>query len=167
MATVVANVLVGTGTLYYHTTAGTASASVTTEFGYTQDGVTIEYTADQTDVEVEEATFPIKRVITKETLTITANLAENLLANLENAMAGALTGGAGVVDLGGGAQRTMALRFAGTGPGGTTRTIYIPYANPIGTVGMAYKKGEETIIPVSFAAYQGTSGADVVVITDA
>jgi len=129
--------------------------------------VTIEYTADQTDIEVEEETFPIKRVITKETCTITANLAENLLANLENALAGALTGGAGVVDLGGGAQRTMALRFAGTGPGGTTRTIYIPYANPIGTVGMAYKKGEETIIPVSFAAYQGTSGADVVVITDA
>jgi len=167
MATVVANVLVGTGTLYYHTTAGTASASVTTEFGYTQDGVTIEYTADIADIEVEEETFPIKRVITKEDLTITCNLAENLLANLENAMAGALTGGAGIVDLGAGAQRTMALRFYGVGPGGTHRTVYIPYANPVGAVGMAYKKGEETIIPVSFKAYQGVSGADVVTITDA
>ncbi len=167
MATVVANVLVGTGTLYYHTTAGTASASVTTEFGYTEDGVTIEYTADQADIEVEEETFPINRVITKETLAITCNLAENLLANLENALAGALTGGAGVVDLGGGAQRAMALRFTGTAPGGLTRTIYIPYAHPTGANAMAYKKGEKTLIPITFAAYQGVSGADVVQITDA
>ncbi|KKM15256.1 hypothetical protein LCGC14_1697950 [marine sediment metagenome] len=167
MATVVANVLVGVATLYYHTTPGTASGSVTTEFGYTKDGVTIEYNAEITDIEVEEETFPINRVITKEQLTVTCNLSENLLANLERAMAGALTGGAGVVDLGGGAQQTMALRIAGTGPGGTTRTIYIPYAHPIGVVGMAYKKGEETIIPVSFRAYQGVSGADVVQITDA
>jgi len=167
MATVVANVLVGTGTLYYHTTPGTAVGSVTTEFGYTQDGVTMEYTVDSADIEVEEETFPIKRVITKETVQITCNLSENLLANLLNVMAGALTGGAGVVDLGGGAMQSKALKFVGTGPGGTTRTIYIPYANPTGAVGMAYKKGEETIIPATFQAYQGVSGADVVTITDA
>jgi len=167
MATVVANVLAGTGTLYYHTTAGTASASVTTEFGYTEDGVTIEYAADVTDIEVEEETFAIKRVITKEEYTITANLAENLLANLENAMAGALTGGAGIVNLGGGAMQTMALRFVGVTVGAVNRIIYIPYANPIGPVGMAYKKGEKTIIPVSFKAYLGVSGGSAVTITDA
>ncbi len=167
MATVVANVLVGTGTLYYHTTPGTASASVTTEFGYTEDGVTMEYTADIADVEVEEETFPINRVITKETFQVTCNIAENLLANLENAMAGALTGGAGIVDLGAGGMRDMAIRFYGVSPGGLHRTVYIPYAHPVGTVGMAYKKGTKTIIPVAFKAYQGVSGADVVVITDA
>ena len=167
MATVVANVLVGTGTLYYHTTAGTASVGVVTEFGYTEDGVTIEYTAETADIEVEEETFPIERVITKENVIITCNLAENLLANLENAMSGALTGGAGVVDLGGGVMRTMALRFYGVGPGATHRTVYIPYSNPMGTVGMAYKKGEKTMIPVAFHAFQGVSGADVVQITDA
>lgn len=168
MATIVANVIVGTGTLYYHTTAGTDEVNVVTQLGYTEDGVTIEYTADIADVEVEEETFAINRVITKEELTITCNLAENLLANLENAMAGALTGGAGVVDLGAGAQRSLALKFVGGGPSGvTTRTIYVRYAHPVGTVGMAYKKGEKTIIPVSFKAYQGVSGGDVVVITDA
>ena len=167
MANVVANVLVGTGTLYYNTTPGTVSASVTTEFGFTEDGVTLEYTADVADIEVEEATFPINRVITKETFQVVCNLAENLLANLENAMAGALTGGAGIVDLGGGAIRDMAIRFVGKTTGGLTRTVYIPYAHPVGAVGMAYKKGEKTIIPVAFAAYQGVAGADVVVITDA
>lgn len=167
MATVVANVLVGVGTLYYHTTPGTAVGSVTTEFGYTEDGVTLEYSADIADIEVEEATFPIKRAITKETFQITCNLAENLLANLENAMAGALTGGAGIVDLGGGAIRDMALKFTGVAPSGLTRTVYIPYAHPVGTVGMAYKKGSKTLIPVAFKAYQGVSGADVVTFTDA
>lgn len=167
MAQVVANVLVGVGTLYYHTTPGTAQAGVTTEFGYTEDGVDIEYSASFADIEVEEETFAINRVITKEEFTITANLAENLLANLENAMAGALTGGAGIVDLGGGAMRDMALRFVGVAPNGVNRTIYVPYAHPVGAVKMSYKKGTKTIIPVSFKAYQGVAGADVVVITDA
>lgn len=167
MATIVANVLVGTGTLFYNTTPGTAVGSVTTEFGYTEDGVNIEYTADIADIDVEEETFSIARVITKEELTINCTFAENLLANLENAMAGALTGGAGIVDLGAGGMRTMALKFVGATVDGDDRTIYIPYANPVGAVAMSYKKGEQTMIPVSFKAYQGVSGGDVVTITDA
>jgi len=167
MANVVANVLVGTGVLYYHTTPGTASAAVVTEFGYTEDGVTIEYNADIADIEVEEETFAINRVITKEEGSITCNLAENLLANLENAMAGALTGGAGIIDLGAGAIRDMALRFYGVAPGGLHRTIYVPYAHPVGPVGMSYKKGEKTIIPVQFKAYQGVAGGTPIKITDA
>ena len=167
MATIVANVIVGTGTLFYHTTPGTAVGSVTTEFGYTEDGVTIEYTVDESDIDVEEETFTIKRVIQKEEFIITCNLAENLLANLENVMAGALTGGAGIVDLGAGAMREMALKFTGLTTGGLTRTIYIPYANPTGVVGSSYRKGEKTITPLEFKAYQGVAGGDVVTITDA
>jgi len=165
MANVVANVRVGTGTLYYHTTPGTASASVTTEFGYTEEGVTFEYTADIADIGVEEETFAIDRVITKEEATLTVICAEDLLTNIENVMAGALTGGAGIVDLGAGAMRNMALRFVGSAPGGLTCTIYIPYANPVGTVTLEYKKGEKTKIAATFKAYQGVSGADVVNIT--
>lgn len=167
MATVVANVLVGTGTLYYHTTPGTAVGSVTTEFGYTEDGVTLEYTPTVQDIEVEEETFPVKRVLTKEEFTVIVNLAEDLLANIENAMAGALTGGAGIVDLGAGAIRDMALKFVGIAPSGLTRTVYIPYAHPVGPVGMAYKKGVKTLVPCQFKAYLGVSGGDVVTITDA
>ena len=167
MANVVGNVLVGVGKLYYHTTPGTASASVTTEFGYTEDGVTLEYSASISDIDVEEETFSIKRAITKEEFIITCNLAETRLANLQNAMAGALTGGANVVDLGGGALQDMALKFVGTAPSGfTTRTFYVPYAHPTGTVGMPYKKGDKTLIPVQFKAYKGAAG-DVVEITDA
>ena len=165
MATVVANVIVGTGTLFYHTTPGTAVGSVTTELGYTEDGVTVAYEVEDVKILVEEATFPIKRVIMEEGYTISCTLAESLLANLENAMAGALTGGAGIVDLGAGAMREMALKFVAATVGGLTCTIYVPYANPGGTVGVSYKKGEKTMIPVEFKAYQGVSGGDVVTIT--
>ncbi len=165
MAKVVANVRMGVGTLYYHTTPGTAVGSVTTEFGYTEDGVTFEYKADITDIEVEEETFAINRAITKEEATLTVICAEDLLANIENVMAGALTGGAGIVDLGGGAMRDMALKFVGSAPGGLTCTIYIPYAHPTGTVTLEYKKGLKTKIAATFKAYQGVSGADVVTIT--
>jgi len=165
MATVVANVMVGTGTLYYHTTPGTASASVTTEFGYTEEGANFEYVASMNDIEVEEETFPINRAITKEEATLSIICAESLLANIENAMAGALTGGAGIVDLGGGAIRDMALKFVGPAPGGLTCTIYIPYAHPVGTVTLEYKKGVKTKIAATFKAFQGVSGADVVNIT--
>ena len=165
MGTIVANISVGAGTLYYHTTPGTAEGSVTTEFGYTDDGVTFEYTAEIADIDVEEETFSIKRVITKEDVTLTVILAEDLLANLENVLSGGATGGAGVVDLGAGAMREMALKFVGNAGGGLTCTIYIPYANPTGTVALDYKKGEITKMAATFKAFQGVSGADVVQIT--
>lgn len=164
MATVVANVMVGVATLYYHTTPNTASGSVTTELGYTEDGVTFEYSAEIADVEVEEETFPISRVITKEEVTVTCNCAENLAANLLQALAGGL--GTPIV-LGGGLIQNFALRIYGNSPAGLHRTIYIPYAHSVGAVSMSYKKGEKTIIPITFKAYQGTSGGDVVTITDA
>ncbi len=166
MATV-ASVLVGVASIFYHTTPGTAVGSVTTQFGFTEDGVTITYTPTVVDIDVEEETFSIARVLEKEEFMIALNIAENTQLLYEVGMAGALTGGAGVVDLGGGAINTMALKITGTAPGATTRTIYVPYANPTGTVGSSYRKGEKTIIPLEFKAYQGVAGGDVVTITDA
>jgi len=164
MANVVANVMVGVALLTYHNTPGTASGSVSTELGYTEDGVTIEYNPTVADIEVEEQTFPISRVITKEEIKVTCNCAENLAANLLTALAGGL--GAPIV-LGGGIIQNFALKIYGTSPGGLHRTIYIPYAHTVDTVSMSYKKGEKTIIPVTFSAYRGLTGTDVCTITDA
>lgn len=166
MATV-GNVLVGVANIYYNTTAGTASASVTTQVGYTVDGATITYTPTVNDIEVEEESFPIGRVLQKEELTLTLNVAENLLAILEIGLAGGITGGGSIVDLGAGAMNTMALKITGSAPAAATRTIYVPYANPTGAIGMSYRKGEATVYPLEFKAYQGVAGSDVVVITDA
>ena len=167
MADVVANVLVGVAEVFYHTTPGTAPASVSTEFGYTNDGISWTYTNTSYEVEVEESTWPLKPVITKESFEVTINCAESLLANLQQAMAGALTGGAGIIDLGGGAMQDIALKIIAPFSAGHTLTIYVPYAAPVGSVNVAYKKGEKTIIPITFRAYRGVAGADVVTFTEA
>jgi len=158
MANVVANVLVGTGVLYYHTTPGTASASVTTEFGYTEDGVVLEYSADIADIDVEEETFSIDRVITKESVAITCNMAESSLYNINKAMAGSVLSG-NILTLGDGVNKTMNLKIEGTDPDGFLLAIQIPKATARGAVGMSYRKGTKTIVPVTFAALKSDSPA--------
>jgi len=166
MAKTVANVLVGVATLYYHATAGTAVGSVTTEVGFTEDGVTMEYTPTVEDIEVEEETVAISRVISKEEIAITCNMAESALANMELAMAGASLAGS-VITLGGGTLQNFAMKIVGVNPSGAARTIYAGYVHPTGAVGMAYKKGEKTVVPVTLKPYLNASGGTVITITDA
>jgi len=145
------------------TAPGMSLNSPFTEVGYTEDGVVLEYTADTSDIEVEEETFPIDRVITKETIAVTCNMAESSLFNINNAMAGAVVAGT-VLTLDDGVNKTMNLKIKGTNPAGENREIFIPLATTMGVVGMSYKKGEKTIVPVTFQALKGAS--DVCTIVD-
>lgn len=163
MATI-ANVLTGIATIYTKAAGTAPAASVNDQIGYTEDGVTIEYTPTVADIEVEEETFAINRVITKEEITVTLNCAENTATFLLLALAG---GAAGII-LDGGVLQDFALRIVGTSPApAPTRTIYIPYAHTVGTVTMSYKKGEKTIIPITFKAFKSGIGVDVCTISDA
>ena len=143
------------GTVYTIEPGGTgpgiALSSAFSEVGYTEDGVTMEYAAEETEIMVHEETFPIDSAITKESITVTCNMAEASLANINNAMAGAVLSGSKIT-FGDGVNKTMNLKIEGTNPAGYLRAIHIPKARASGTVGMSYKKGEKTIIPVSFKA---------------
>ncbi len=154
------------GVAYTIEPGGTAPAmslsSPFVEVGYTEDGVTLEYTADEADIEVEEETFPIARVITKETVAITCNMAESSLYNIDKAIAGAVLSGS-ILTLGAGVNKTMNLKIAGINPAGFNREILIPLATSTGAVGMAYKKGEKTVVPVTFQALKGDSPALTIV----
>ncbi len=147
---------------------GTAPAmslsSPFTEIGYTEDGVTLTYTADEADIEVEEETIPIDRVITKETVEVTCNLAENTLANINNAMAGAVLVG-NLLTLGSGVNKTLNLKIEGVTPAGFLRAIQIQKCTATGAVGQSYRKGEKIIIPVTFQALKST-GVPAVTIVD-
>ena len=145
-------------------TAGIQLSSMFTEIGYTEDGVTITYTADESDIEVEEETFPIDRVITKETAEVTCNMAESSLFNIDKAMAGSLWSGS-ILKLGAGTNKKMTLGIRGTNPAGFTRQITIPSCTATGAVGMPYKKGEKTVVPVTFQALK-TTGHPAVTIVD-
>ena len=159
MAKTIANVLVGVAKLEFKYPVGGSYV----EFGYTKDGVTIEYSASMKDIDVQETTIPVSRVIEKETIKITANLAESSLINLNQAMAGAVLAGS-VITIGGGITKQLSIKITGTNPAGFARTIEIPLATAAGNVGMHYKKGEETIVPITFEALYTAAGS--VTITD-
>lgn len=159
MANVIANVLVGVAKLEFKYPVGGAYV----EAGYTEDGVTMEYSADTSDVDVEEETFPIGRVITKETLSITCNMAEASLVNLDKAYAGSVLAGA-TITIGDGAIKEMSIKLTGTNPAGADRTIEIALATATGSVSTPYKKGEKSVVPVTFQALKGAG--DVCTIVD-
>ncbi len=154
------------GTVYTIEPGGTgpgiALSSAFAEVGYTEDGVTMEYAAEQADIMVHEETFPVASALTSESLTITCNMAESSLANLNNAMAGAVLSGTKIT-LGAGVNKTMNLKIEGTNPAGFHRAIHIPLAVAGGIVAMSYKKGEKTIIPVTFKALKGDEPACTIV----
>ena len=161
----ISNVMVGVATLEFGDEGGVGAFTLV---GYTEDGVNLEYTADTSDIEVEEETFPIARPITKETLAVTCNMAESSLANMDAAIAGSVLAAPQITIgkiVGGGVQKEKAIRIVGTNPAGTPRTILIASATATGTVGMQYRKGEKTIVPVTFQALKMV-GKDVCTIID-
>lgn len=143
-------------------TAGLSLGNIFTEVGYTEDGVTVTYTADETDIEVEEETFPIDRVITKETAEVTCNMAESTIVNINKAMAGGVLTG-DTLELGGGVNKRINLDIRGTDPDGHTAIISVPLATATGAVGMSYRKGEKTVVPVTFQALKGAGAAITIV----
>ena len=163
MATTIANVLVGVATLEVRYPVG----GVYVEVGYTEDGVRLEYTADTADVDVEEETFSIGRVITKETLAVICNMAETSLYNIDKAIAGSSLAAATVTigPTGGSSPiKEMSIKLTGIAPAGAVRTIEIPLATATGAVGQAYRKGEKTVVPVIFQALiNGTNPAATIV----
>ena len=157
---IIANVLVGAAVLSVkYPVSGTYA-----ECGFTEDGIVMEYSPDVTDIEVAEETFPIARVLTKETLSITANLAEATLDNMNKAFAGSALSGQ-VITIGGGVIKEIGVKLVGKNPAGYSRTIELPLATAVGAVAMPYKKGEKTVVPVKFEALKGS--ADACTITDA
>jgi len=160
MANTIANVLVGVAQLWIKYPVGGSYVHA----GFTEDGVNLEYSVDESDIEVEELTFPIKRVITKETGKFTCNMAESSLYNIDKAIAGSVLAGS-VISIGGGANKEMAVKVIGTNPAGYDRTIEMALATANGSVGMSYKKGEKTVVPITFEALDNGSD-EPVVITD-
>ena len=90
-------------------------------------------------------------------------MAEASLINIDKAIAGSSLAGS-IITIGGGVLKEMSIKIVGTNPAGYARTIEIPLATAVGTVGQPFKKGEKTVVPVEFQALKGTS--DVCTITD-
>jgi len=161
MPNVAANVMVGVAVLSFKYPLG----GVWTEVGYTEDGVTLEYATDTEDIYVEEETVAIDRVVTREVTSITCNMAESSLANIDKAIPGSALVGATITvgPTGGGKIKKMGVKVVGVPPAGASRTIEIPLATAVGSVGMPYKKGEKTVVPVTFQALKGAAPACTII----
>jgi len=135
-----------------------------TDVGYTEDGVTCNYSADITEIRVEEETFPIDAKIGSETIEIVANMAESSLYNIDKAIGGSVLSGS-ILRIGSGVLKEMSIKLTGITPAGFARTYYFPRVVATGSVGMSFRKAEKTIVPVTFRALK-PAGSDVGTFVD-
>ena len=150
MANTIANVLTGVCNVEVRYPVG----GVYVDAGYTLHGVDLEYNAETADVDVEEETFSIDRVITKEEISVIFEMAEASLVNLNWAMAGGVLAG-DVITLDAGAIKEYSIRLTGTDPGGGNRVVTILLATATGQVRLPFKKGEPSAFQVTFKGLKG------------
>ncbi len=159
-----ANVLVGTATVdWYPITAETKTPDPAIVYGtkeslgWTSDGVTMTVATEAADIKVEEVIGTLKRVVTDQTLEVTLNMAEGTLDNLNVAIPRTKEDPAGTLTLGVPDNDTFPylmgkLVLTGEAPSGKTRTVTLYKVSATGSVGIPYKKGEISVIPVTFSA---------------
>jgi len=140
-----ANVLVGTAEV----TLGVGVDAIV--IGYTVDGVNMTVRSDFFNAKVEENQGTIIRRLTDQEVDVTLNVAEGTLANLAAAIPGCdLT--AATITIGGSDLQEHRLTVRGTTPAGRDRVIVLTKVNPTGEVSTPYKKGEVTVVPMTFSA---------------
>lgn len=166
------NLISGPGELYWgafgaaepaDTATGTApTAPDWTDVGATSDGVTMTVAREFFRLTMDQAVDSPGRRVTERDVTISTNLAEITLENLALALGQSqdtVTTGTGfkAMDLEGddaGAEPDyFALLFRGRAPGGFRRMVIGRKMLSTEEVETAYKKGEQTFYPVSFAAH--------------
>jgi len=166
-----ANVLVGVAAVTITTKAlksgGLKEMTVPTDSiatFFTVDGVTMSVRSTMANIKVEEVVGTIIRRLTDQEVDITFTFAEGTLKNMVAAIPGSAINLAGtVVTIGGGYAgssllQEFTLSVVGLDPAGGTRTIAIPSVNPTGEVGIPYKKGEISVLPVTFSALASSVG---------
>ena len=164
------NILTGPVTLF-RGAAGAAASAITTEIGYTEDGLQLSYSDTQADLEVDEALMPLKAVRTGAEITLSFQMAEATLKNLLYAYglpASAYDEGDETLTIDPAFKvEYSSLKAVGTAPGGKskTRTYVFPRVSVRGQRQTAIRKGQKVLIPVELAVYKGTGA--VATITDA
>lgn len=128
------------------------------DFGYTEDGIMVNYNADVGDIRVDEETYPIDAVLEVEGIEIVCNLAESSLFNIDKAFAGAVLSG-NILTLGAGVLKEMNIRITGLEPSGTyQRAYYFPRVVAVGAVSMALRRTEKAVFPITLRCIKPAVG---------
>ena len=134
-----------------------------TAVGYTEDGIKDNHTVEYYDVEADQSINVLKKFKIKERKTIQVNVEEATLDNIKIAMGEENSisndGSWKRLSFGGGVTVTEhTLKFEATDKNSTkVRKLHIYKAVAIEVGEMAYKKGEKTIVPVTFECIADTT----------
>jgi hypothetical protein len=125
-----------------------------TPVGYTEDGVEIDYSATDTEIRVDEESFPVDVLIDKETASISVKMAETDMEKLYFAFTGATFTGGNDIRFGG-LPRPNIFRIGFSGPAPTTNKtremiLYRAYAKS--ALKMHYKRNAKVFYQVQFMA---------------
>jgi hypothetical protein len=144
--------------------ANTFSASGWTDVGGTQDGVTVAHEREFFELECDQIVeIPASRE-TKRVTTVATNLAEPTLDNLRYTLnGGTVTASASYSsydpdDAGASQAPTYwAVAFIGKAPGGFNRRLFVRKVLSVESVTTPYKKGTQTLYPVTFKSHYVSS----------
>lgn len=187
MAVTTTNLIQGPANLYIGAFGATEAADTTlptvpdvtywADLGGTQDGVKVTIDREYAELEVDQITMTPERRITKLEIMVATNLAEATLANLSLVLNGgaSATGGSGstayanydlAVDDSSTQPTYKAIIIDGWAANGKRRRIIVRKVLSIEPVEVGYKKDEQTLFPVTFAAHWISSSIKPMHIVD-
>jgi hypothetical protein len=169
MANDAGNILTGPVALYRGMAGEDDATKITTEIGYTEDGLQLSYNDTLTNLEVDEEIFAVGATRTGVEITLSMQMAEATLENLLFAYglkSSALAGKVLTINPDSEVAQSS-IKAVGKAPDGGTRTYVFPYVAPRGQHQTAIRKGQKVLIPIELAVYAGGEEGDVPgIITD-
>ncbi len=157
------NLIQGPAVVYHGIFGATEPATIDaapgvgwTDVGGTKEGVELTVADEYAVLDVDQIIYEIARRRTKRVVTVKTSLAEATLENLARSIAnsapvaGVLEGDDGVAAF---APDYGALLVDGIAPGGFRRRIILRKTLPTDSVGMAYKKDGQTLLPVTWTLH--------------
>lgn len=177
MSVTATNLIQGPATVYAATFGATEPLTVDAapavgwkDVGGTKDGVELQINDEYAVLDVDQIIYEIQRRRTKRVVAIKTQLAEGTLGNLALAIANTapvtnvLNADDGLTAFSPGYG---AVLMDGIAPGGFRRRVIVRKTLPTDSVGTAYKKDAQTLIPITWTAHWVSSSIAPFKIEDA
>lgn len=176
MTVTVTNLLMGPAELYVATFGATEPVNASTDpgvdwtnVGGTDGGATLTINQTYTPMNVDQIAMPVGARKTEQVLSVATSLAEATLANLRLAVNN-YSGTGDTIELGAEVDNTdpeyVAFLLRGQKPGGGGRNVILRRALSTESIGMAWQKAGQTLIPVTMTGYYVSDAIKAIKIDD-
>ena len=170
------NLIQGPAAIYYGAFGATEPTTLTeapgtgwTDLGGTKEGLTISFETEWSALTVDQVLDEVGATKTGRTVSAATSLAEATLENLARAINNPAPTG-GVLEIASNIDAFQpvygAVLVDGVAPGGKRRRIIIRKTLSTENVEMAYKKDDQTVIPVTFKSYYVSASISPIKVID-